>query len=668
MKRLAALAVLALLTGGPPPALRADAKEEKVAALVKELSAADESARLRAALALGNLGKPAVGPLAEALASKDADARYYAVWALGLIGPDAKDKAPDVAKMLADKSEQVRRKAAFALGRVAPDPNVAVPSLVKAMADDSADVRSAAAEACAGFGAGSVPPLLDAVKSSEPRVRLTAAQALGHVGPDAEKAVPGLAALLRDGDDDVVTEAALALAKVGKASLPALTDALKSDRGFVRARAVEAVGKVEGTEAVNALVDALKSPRPDVRRLAARTLGELKVTDKLVILSLGEVLRKDEDDRARQQAYTVLAQSGLFAKLAAPDLYAALADDNPYLRGNVFTLCQNLGLNPAETAEKFAAGKDARARLNAAALLVALGLGQGEYLTLLSEALKEKDAALRYQAAFGLAYANQGPGDTIPVLLEALKQGKPVVRERAVTVLIRLQGDKAVDAALREALKDEAPEVRWQAAIAVARQMHDAKKTLPILAEMLRDPDPLLRQQALQGMRGYREDAVPYHAEALRDRDVTVRQVAVAYLAELGPALAKKALPALAGAARKDPDFQVRDQALWLVLGMGEDAIPAMIELLKGGDSQVQQNVMGQLQQFKAKAKAAAPVLVEILKGGGDDERWLAAQTLGQIGPAAKDALPALREAAEKDPSDVVKSHARSALPLIEMK
>src|SRR5262245_21678078 len=106
MKRLLTVAaVVLLLVGVPSPRLQA--ADEKIAGLVKDLAAKDESVRLNAALALGKLGKDAVEPVAAVLQDQDDDTRYYAVWALGLIGPEAKDKTADVVKLLGDKNEHV---------------------------------------------------------------------------------------------------------------------------------------------------------------------------------------------------------------------------------------------------------------------------------------------------------------------------------------------------------------------------------------------------------------------------------------------------------------------------------------------------------------------------------------------------------------------------------
>ncbi|HKB41534.1 MAG TPA: HEAT repeat domain-containing protein, partial [Gemmataceae bacterium] len=99
MKKLPFAVMVALTVA----AVDAGAEGARVATLVRDLSAQDESVRLNAALTLGKVGKDAVAPVAALLQDQDDDVRYYAAWALGLIGPDARDKAPDVARLLGDK-------------------------------------------------------------------------------------------------------------------------------------------------------------------------------------------------------------------------------------------------------------------------------------------------------------------------------------------------------------------------------------------------------------------------------------------------------------------------------------------------------------------------------------------------------------------------------------
>src|SRR5262249_44913136 len=156
----------------------------------------NEDLRLNAAIALGAVGKPAVGALEEQLADKNEDVRYYAVWALGLAGPEAKGAAGPVIRLLAAKNDSVRRKAAYGRGPIPPDAAGGAPVLIKGLADDNEDVRQAAAEAVAHLGKEVVPALVKVIKDAgaKPLPRQFAARAIGLIGSDAADAIAPLGA------------------------------------------------------------------------------------------------------------------------------------------------------------------------------------------------------------------------------------------------------------------------------------------------------------------------------------------------------------------------------------------------------------------------------------------------------------------------------------------
>ncbi len=649
-----------------PPSRGADTPDEKTAALVKDLSAEDDSTRLNAALALGKLGKPAVEPVAALLRDRDADTRYYAVWALGLIGPDARGHTADVVKLLADKNEQVRRKAAIALERIAEKPEDALPQLVKAMSDDSPEVRAAAADAAAWFGGRAVPFLLGALKSSEGRVRGAAAHALGGIGPEAAEALPALSALLRDDDARIVTEAVEALGKLGNVSLPVLAQALASDSRLVRRRAVEAIAQVGGDDAVTILVGGLKVAAPDVRHAAARQLGLLRAVSPEAVLALADVLTKDEDGEARYQAIRALERLGGPAA-AVPAIAQALGDREYDVRRKAFIALAGLGIDPNTAVREVFKRDDVRARICAASLILAENRDHAEAAKILTEGLREGDAALRFEAAFGLADAQLAPGETVGVLTEALSDKDPRIRRQGVQGLgiVGKQGDKPIAEALTLALKDENAEVRHLAATSLASLRAPAKVVMPVLAEMVKDKFFMTRGAALRSMKHYPDEAWPYFVEALKDEDRSLRMSAAIILDKTG-AGGEKSIAALAEAAKNDPDHDVRVQAAWAVINRGEAAIPAMIDLLKSKDAAVLESVMESLQRHRGKAKGAAPALIDVLQNGGDHLRAQAAQTLGQIGPDAGVAVDALKEATAKDPNPEVRRQAVLALRLIQ--
>jgi CubicO group peptidase (beta-lactamase class C family) len=150
--------------------------------------------------------------LIKALGNPQAGVREDAALALGKIGPAAADAIPALVHMLADNDPYVAGRASTALGKIGPK---AVPSLACALVDSNASVRFSAAVALSNIpGVEPLPALLKALNDPDPRVRWTAALAMGSMGPEPRAAVPVLAGLLADRDEDVRIAAAAALERI----------------------------------------------------------------------------------------------------------------------------------------------------------------------------------------------------------------------------------------------------------------------------------------------------------------------------------------------------------------------------------------------------------------------------------------------------------------------
>ena len=82
---------------------------------------------------------------------------------------------------------------------------------VKDLKDQRADVRINAAAALARLGPAAVPALSEALKDEDADVRGSAARALARIGPGAKAAAPALRAAMNDENADVRRSAAVAL-------------------------------------------------------------------------------------------------------------------------------------------------------------------------------------------------------------------------------------------------------------------------------------------------------------------------------------------------------------------------------------------------------------------------------------------------------------------------
>jgi HEAT repeat protein len=175
---------------------------------------------------------------------------------------------------LKDDDRRVRLSAVTALGQIGPGAVNAVPALVQTLDDSSGQVR-AAAVALGKVGKAALPELVAALDAQQERVRLGAALALGHAGPDAEEAIPKLIGSLNDSSPEVRAAAAAALGKVGKEALPPLIKALNAKEDRVRLGAIEALGHLgpPARDAIPKLITFLDDG--DVRTEAMHALGRI---------------------------------------------------------------------------------------------------------------------------------------------------------------------------------------------------------------------------------------------------------------------------------------------------------------------------------------------------------------------------------------------------------
>jgi HEAT repeat protein len=184
--------------------------------------------------------------------------------------------------------------------------------------------------------------------------------------------------------------------------------------------------------------------------------------------------------------------------------------------------------------------------------------------------------------------------------------------------------------ALRAALADKRPQVRFSAAVAVAFIEPTCAETVPVLIEAL---------------------------NYLNDEEIDVSATPRA-LAHLGPK-ANAALPALIGLAQKVHDRGDILRALVQIDPGGKVCVPALIEVLKSDDCDyvaVAANCLGLL---GPRAKEAAPALAQVLtrefeeneRSMISDPKVSAAKALKRIGASAVSTVPelivALREAGD---------------------
>jgi HEAT repeat protein len=252
-------------------------------ALLKVLRDRKPIVQVQAAYALARVsGSAAVPGLRQALNDPNAAVRAAAAEALGCLGADANGIAADLRQRLVDSNPRVRVcaaralwlidrdaaaavpvlaaalrepgswEAALALGAMGPAASNAVPALVETLKREKVPrpLRETPVSALAlgHIGGASVPALIDTLANAEPRVRTSAALALGFVGAKAFPATKELVALLSDRDGNVRRAATLSLGAIDpgrKELVPALRVMANDEDVFLSSLASSTLERID---------------------------------------------------------------------------------------------------------------------------------------------------------------------------------------------------------------------------------------------------------------------------------------------------------------------------------------------------------------------------------------------------------------------------------------
>ena len=149
------------------------------------------------------------------------------------------------------------------------------------------------------------------------------------------------------------------------------------------------------------------------------------------------------------------------------------------------------------------------------------------------------------------ALGASGDPAVVPVLQPLYASPDAGVRKMVVYVLGALPGDAQI-ATLRTALEDGAPDVRWNAAVALAR--HGAREGVPVLRQMLD--------------RAYVEKAVTRTVRADEDQD-PVADVMIGGLRAAAALKDDSLRPSVEGLSRQDRSMKVRQAALEALKAIG---------------------------------------------------------------------------------------------------
>jgi len=230
----------------------------------------------------------------------------------------------------------------------ATDPNTATTSLITLLRDQDPRIRMTAAQALGKIAApGTAAALLPSLHDRDPAVRAMSAWALGRFGEDVlDLAGLKLARQLDDPSPSVKLAAAQALGVMGgtQAIVELLTERLAHSDVETRRAVVQALTWLEAGSAHHALLTALNDPDAQVRQGAIAALGEM--VDPRSLPAIRDRLLKDTDAGMRAEAAYRLGKFGDRAIVPALQSVSARDHDAVVRRWAEWALEQILSTKP----------------------------------------------------------------------------------------------------------------------------------------------------------------------------------------------------------------------------------------------------------------------------------------------------------------------------------
>ena len=484
----------------------------------------------------------------------------------------------------------------------ATGPRPILPALVTSLGDPDPDVRRDATSAIEAIGWPAVRSLGPALEHPDREVRLLAVELLGTRAYEVGWIPPGLISALRDDDPQVRARAASLLGEAEQAgieAISALVEAIGDADPEVRRATVVALSGL-GSPGVAALTRAMQDPDPTIR-LAALRHGPV---DSGTISILVEALA-DREIEVREAALSNLKDARRDPpqdRSTPTGLRAAVA------RAKIGRPIDRIGRSALPVLARLQEHPDAALRATSVDLLGRLDPPIGAEASLLVESLGDPDDAVRRAAAS--AIDRLGPAAATS-LVDALTRSTPEVRVRVLERLTiqplhdrESSGDLV--AALIRNLRDDRPEIRRQAVLAIGR-LHSLPAAVAALVMALDDPDPSVRGRAAYYLLSSGGPAAASKARArlvdgLRDVDKAWRLTAVERLGDLRDEEAVAVTPRLIEVLGDEgEDDSVREQAIESLRRIGRPAVPALEIAAREGKQTIRFQIQGLLSPWRPK-------------------------------------------------------------------
>ncbi|QDV50123.1 HEAT repeat domain-containing protein [Gimesia fumaroli] len=526
-----------------------DNQSQVIKALLSSLNISINEVRSDAAVALSEIGEPAVKPLLEKLQKEHAADQHSECEkicdVLAQMGSRGETAVPTLLKLLNSKDQALVWRAAHALGSINAKPEEVVPALTKLLTSSSPIVRAQAAIAIGDFGAdakSAVPDLIKLLSDSDLNVKLDATTALGEIGPDASAAVPQISSAMQAGPTALTLTGASALASIGEASVPALNEMLAKDSPL-KLLAIHVLGEI-GAASKAAIPELLKltdSPDADIRETAIISLGEmgpaaisvepelLKIledskgkTRNTAVYALSKIGSKkvlpiikkyaestNEDERFRLVCAWALLRANptdpATVKSALPGLIKVLADENPLLRREAANAISLSGpLAESATSNLTNALKTEQNQAVVFELITALaeiGPQAASAIPLITPYVSSDDQMLRVVSTYALARFGKAAESAVPLLEKELTKNSDDENTITLWALSKIdpspQRAKAAAPGLTELVtKHPNPDARFEAAISLGDFGINTPEIKQALKTATKDKDPRVKKAA----------------------------------------------------------------------------------------------------------------------------------------------------------------------------
>lgn len=508
---------------------------------------------------------------------------------------------PDqIARGLASGDVSERRVAAQRLLELPAE--IALRLVQQAMGDPDVEVRLRAAQAAIGFR---MPKAGDQVMAwlseGDARLRMAACDVV-RASP-TDRSVVALGRVLGDPDPHVRLAAAAAMGSSGMPeAVSPLLGHLDDGSPEVREEVARALGRIGDTRAVVPLIGKVQDSVPDVRKGVARALGELG------------------DLRATSALMLALQDASSEVRLEAVSALGKLRSDEATL--SIAPLVESGDSDaPGSSSGRGSPSNSASASEVRAAALRALGRigSEGAIKVLIAALAKDDPAALRSPVRDALVSAGK---PAIPALIGAL-QGSPQPGAAAGAAL-SLGALKAAEGApaIVRAMQRGALSMRF--GLRALSQL-GAASALPTVLEVLDDPDPVARKEAIRAAAALLD---PMHVDG---RPV---DPASASLRERGTPV---------------------DEKIELVRLLGRTGAPraqaVLLPLASAKPTALRLAVLEALGTLRVGSPEVDKALVAALDDESPDIRLKAAMSLARVGTAviAPEVLQRLTVAAEQD-------------------